>query len=104
MHKLGKMLSSNAAITTHALIAGIAYFAIVMRFVTDYTAVAASAMLLGVFFCPAVICGAAVLLIKQMRLWRDAQNYRAIGAMTAANGVILLIGCIMGADMIINMF
>lgn len=104
MNKFGEKLSANTLITVHSLIAGFAYFILVMRFIVDYTSVSSSALLLGIFFCPAVICGSAALLIKKMRIWRDLDNCRAIGILAVVNIVILLISAVLGTDMIINLF
>lgn len=104
MNNLGRKLSKNKFITIHALLAGLAYFAVVMRFVVDYTNVSSAALLLGIFFFPAIICGSALLLIKQMRLWRDEERFSAIGILAIANILIFLIGLVLGADIIINVF
>ena len=103
MSNFYKKLSQNNIILIHALLAGLAYFVVVLRFVLDFTAVAASGAFLGFLFAPAVICGSAVLLIKQMRIWRDNENFRAVAVMTLCNAVIFIIAVVLGIDIAINL-
>lgn len=103
MNKLYEKLSKNGAITLHALLAGLAYFVIVMRFIVDYTKVSNGAILLGIFFFPAIICGSALMLIKLMRNWRDQENLRAIFILAICNLVIFVLSIFFAADIILNL-
>lgn len=48
----------------YALICGVAYFIIIMQFVSAYTQ---QGSLMGLFIAPAVICGGAFIVIKILR-------------------------------------
>lgn len=54
-----------------ALLAGVGYFVIVMKFVISFTA---HAGLMGLFIAPAVICGTALVIIKSIKKYIDAEE------------------------------
>lgn len=100
MNSIGRKLSSNKAITVHSLIAAAAYLiCITMMFINIMQS---SVLLIIFFFVPAIFCGSAVILIKQMRQWREGENYKAIGITAAVNTVIAIISVFFAADIIIN--
>ena len=58
------MLQKPVPRLIYALICGIAYFIIIMQFVSSYTQ---QGSLMGLFIAPAVICGGALLVVKMLR-------------------------------------
>ena len=60
-----KLLKNTWGLLIFALLAGGAYFVIVLRFVLSHTNNGSG--LLAYFFAPAVICGAALVLIKTIK-------------------------------------
>lgn len=59
-----------------SLISGLAYFALAMVLLTENTG--GKGALLGFFFFPAIICGAALVLLKSIKLWLGAENYKKV--------------------------
>lgn len=66
MNKVVKKLLTNTwSLLVFALIAGCAYYAVILRFILDHTARGGN--LLGFFFMPLIICGAALVIIKTIK-------------------------------------
>ncbi len=103
MDNFYKKLSQNNIILIHALLAGAAYFVVVLRFILDFTAIASSGTFLGFLFAPAIICGSAVMLIKQMRIWRDNENFKGIAVLTLCNAAVFIIAVVLGIDIALNL-
>ena len=57
-----KLMRSTAGLLTFALICGAAYFIVILNFIKKFTEVGGG--MLGFFFFPTIICGAALVLIK----------------------------------------
>lgn len=66
-----------------SLLAGAAYFALALVLILESTG--AKGILLGVFFCPAIVCGVAVVLLKSIKLQLEAENYGKIYAIAAVH-------------------
>lgn len=58
------MLQKPVPRLIYALVCGVAYFIIIMQFVSSYTA---QGGLMGLFIAPAVICGGALIIVKTLR-------------------------------------
>lgn len=58
------MLQKPVPRLIYALVCGVAYFIIIMQFVSAYTV---QTGLMGLFIAPAVICGGALIIVKMLR-------------------------------------
>lgn len=66
-----KILMNPTKRLIFALLAGVGYFVIVMKFVISFTA---HAGLMGLFIAPAIICGTALVIIKTIKKYIDAEE------------------------------
>lgn len=57
-----KLLQNTWGLLVFALIAGLAYYAVVLKFILAHTD--KGGHMLGFFFAPLIICGAALVLVK----------------------------------------
>lgn len=64
-NKIIRLLNNAWARLVFALLSGTAYYIIVLKFILSHTSVGGG--LLGFFFLPAIVCGAALVLIKVIR-------------------------------------
>lgn len=89
------MLMKNTPRVIFALICGLAYFVIVMRFVAAYTA---HAGLMAIFIAPAVIFGGAYIVIVMLkRGFEDNGNERSILVTFYMNLCIIIIAAVVFA-------
>ena len=64
-NKVIGLLKNTWGLLVFALIAGCAYYAVVLRFILEHTNNGGG--LLGFFFAPFIICGAALVLVKVIK-------------------------------------
>ncbi|HIT84571.1 MAG TPA: hypothetical protein IAA60_01565 [Candidatus Ornithomonoglobus intestinigallinarum] len=91
--KIAGMLKKTAPRLVFALICGLAYFVIVMRFVSAYTSHAA---LMAMFIAPAVICGGAYIVIVILKRAFENEG-RGIAATFYMNLFIILTAALIAA-------
>ena len=71
-----KLLKNTWGLLIFALLSGCAYYAVILKFILSNTT--AGGELLGFFFLPLIICGAALILIKIIK--QCMENEREGGA------------------------
>lgn len=98
MKGIGKIVNSTIGELIFSLISGIAYFIIIMGFVVGNTQ--AGGFMLSFFFLPAIVCGAALLLIKTIRKLKDEENFGKINALIYAHIVLLLVSLVFLIDIL----
>lgn len=76
-----------------SLLSGLAYFGVIMNFVLDNTG--SKGVLLGIFFFPAIVCGAAFVILKSVRQWQENEEYSKITALTVCHVVLMVISAVM---------
>lgn len=64
---MNRLINSRYGLLIFSLLSGIAYFTLVMILISQIK----YSYLLGIFFCPAVVCGAAVCIIKSVKSFVD---------------------------------
>lgn len=64
-NRIIKLLQNTWGLLIFALLSGCAYYAVIMKFILSNTQKGGG--LLGFFFLPLIICGAALVLIKVIR-------------------------------------
>lgn len=82
-----------------SLIGGLGYFMVVLKFITVYTA-SSQGWLLGFFFFPAIVCGAALVLLKTLKKCLDEENRRKINFLVVMHIILFLIGFIFVIEML----
>lgn len=99
MNKLITWISKPYANLVFSLLSGLAYFFIVLKFVIGYTS--SGGLMLGFFFCPAIICGMALILTKAIRAWLEQEKYNSVIWLVIAHIVLFLIGIVFFIDTIL---
>ena len=98
MKGIGKIVNSTLGELIFSLVAGVAYFIIIMGFVVANTNT--GGYMLSFFFLPAIVCGAALLLIKTIRKLKDEEGYSKINAIIYTHIVLLLISFVFLIDLL----
>lgn len=75
-NKILQLLQNTWGLFIFALLSGCAYYAVILKFILSHTDVGGG--LLGFFFFPLIICGAALVLIKIIK--QCIENGRENGA------------------------
>ena len=94
--KILKTLTTTAGRLIFALLAGLGYFMVILRFMIEWSS---GNSLLAFFFAPLIICGAALVLVKLMRHAEDAENPSAIIRLFWAHVVLFAIGIVFAVSM-----
>jgi putative effector of murein hydrolase LrgA (UPF0299 family) len=103
MNKLSQWITkSRGSLLSFCLLAGLAYFSVVMKFIQTFTSVAQAGMLLGFFFFPAVICGMALLLFKLITQWMEEDKTKNINFLFIAHILLFVIAAVFAVDMFIH--
>lgn len=100
MKRIVKFLSSNSGALGFSLICGAAYFIIVLNFVVRFSNNGST--LLGWFFCPAIVCGMALVFVKLLRNWKEQEQYGAMKALFFVHVVLVLISIVFLFDLLIG--
>lgn len=93
-NKILELLKRPYALLVWALICGAAYYVIIGRFVFAYTNTQAGGSLLMWLFLPAVICGAALILVKVVKQAREKENDRGILILFYTHLLIIAMGIV----------
>ncbi len=81
-----------------SLMCGLAYFGIVCNFIHMNTS--NGSMLLGFFFFPAIICGAALIVLKAIRIYIEQENDKKLNILVIMHLFIMILSVLM----VIGMF
>lgn len=86
--KIIRLMKNPAARLIFALISGCAYFALIYGFIHTR---APQSGLIVFFFCPAVICGAALVIIRLMRQSEENGSEGGIVRLVVLHAILILI-------------
>lgn len=75
-NKIINLLKNTAALLVFSLLSGLAYYVVILKFILLHTSVGGG--LLGFFFLPAIVCGAALVLIKLIKQCMENGNDKAV--------------------------
>jgi Ni/Fe-hydrogenase subunit HybB-like protein len=89
--KILDLLGSTAGQLVFALLCGTGYFMVISGFLVTNSN---GSGLLAFFFAPAIVCGAALVIIKLMKQARENGNEKAIIKIFYLHIVLILIGII----------
>lgn len=98
MNGIGKIVNSRMGELVFSLVSGCAYFVVIMGFVMNNTQ--NGGLMLSLFFLPAIVCGAALLLIKTIRKLKDEECFGKINALIYAHIALAIISIFFLIDLI----
>lgn len=90
--KILNLLKNTWARLIFALLSGAAYYVIVLKFILSHTS--SGGGLLGFFFLPAIVCGAALVLIKVIRQCIEDGRESAAAAVFWLHVVFMIIATV----------
>ena len=97
-NKIIQLLQSTAGMLIFALLSGCAYYIVVLKFILSHTSVGGG--LLGFFFLPAIIFGAALVLIKIKQCMENG-NYNAVNLIFWLHIVFIIISAVFLVSMFV---
>ena len=100
MKGIGKIVESKAGELIFSLLCGVAYYIVITGFIIGNTNT--GGMLLSFFFLPAIVCGAALILIKTIRKLKDEELFSKINMRIYPHIILLLISIVFLFDTILN--
>lgn len=98
MHGIGKIFDTKYGGLIFSLLAGAAYFIIILDFVLKHTSKGGA--LLGFFFSPAIIAGAALVIIKTVRQLSEEEKFEKINLFLLLHIVLMLLGIVFLIDIL----
>lgn len=90
--KILQLMQSTGGLLVFALLSGCAYFVTVLKFILAHTNMGGG--MLGFFFCPAIICGAALVLIKVIKQCLGNGSENAVLSLFWIHIVFILISAV----------
>ncbi|MCD8391292.1 MAG: hypothetical protein LUD03_05590 [Firmicutes bacterium] len=99
--KISEFLKRPYALLAWALICGCAYLSIIGRFVMSFTSTAARGNIILWFFFPAIICGAALILVKSVKHAQENENTRAVLLLFYTHLIIIAMAVVFLLDFIL---
>lgn len=100
MKGIGKLISTKSRELIFSLVCGLAYYIVITGFIINNTQT--GGLLLSFFFLPAIICGAALLLIKTIRKLKDEEQFGKINAIIYAHIVLFAVSLFFLAEIIMS--
>ena len=100
MNCIVKFLCTRKGQLIFSLAGGLAYFLIILQFIRQYSR--NGSMLLGFFFCPAIICGMALVLIKLLRSWQEQELYSRMAVLFFTHVLLFLISIVFLAGLLFS--
>lgn len=88
-----KILETRYGTLIFSLLAGCAYFGVIMNFILENAG--KKGILLGFFFFPAIICGAALMLFKSIKRLQEEENYSKITVIFVCHVILAVIAAVM---------
>ena len=97
--KIVNLLDNTVPRLVFALLSGLAYFTIIYRFIVAHTERGGG--LLAFFFCPAIVCGAALIIIKLLKQAKENENKSGITMLFCIHIILILIAAIYAVSMVL---
>lgn len=98
-NKILNLLRNTRGLLIFALLSGAAYYAVILKFILANTEVGGG--LLGFFFLPAIVCGAALVLIKVIKQCFEGGRDGAVLALFWVHAVLILMGIVFLVSMFV---
>ncbi len=88
-----KIIESKYGLTVFSLISGIGYFVLLLLLLANVK----YSYLLGIFFCPAIVCGSALCIIKYVRALQEKEEYEKIKRILIIHSALIVFAVIISA-------
>lgn len=98
MHGIGKIFDTKYGGLIFSLICGAAYYIIILDFITRYTSQGGE--LLGFFFLPAIICTAALVILKTAKRLILEELFSKLNLLIYVHIILILISLVFLADIL----
>ena len=98
MHGIGKIFKTKYGGLAFSLLAGAAYFVIILDFILKHTSYGGA--LLGFFFSPAIIAGAALIIIKTVKRLEEEEAFAKINLFLYLHMALMILGIVFLIDII----
>lgn len=82
-----KILKTKYGLLIFSLICGLAYYVLVMKLISNIN----YSYLLGIFFFPAIVCGAALSLYKTIKNMEEAEEFSKIKSLIVIHIFVILL-------------
>lgn len=96
--KILNILSTSKGGLIFALLCGCAYYIVVQKFILAYTSVGGG--FLGFMFLPAIICGAALIILKSIKQMSENENEKGIITLFWMHIVLMILSVVFLISMI----
>lgn len=94
-----KLLQNTWGLLIFALLSGCAYYAVILKFIISHTS--AGGTLLGFFFLPLIICGAALVIVKTVKQCMENGDDGKAVAIFWAHIAFMIIAAVIFASMFV---
>ena len=95
-----KLLQNTWGLLIFALLSGLAYYAVILKFILQNTN--AGGNLLGFFFMPLIICGAALVIVKVVKQCIENGDDRKAVAIFWAHVAFMIIAAVIFASIFVK--
>ncbi len=99
MYKIEKLFLSPTGLLTFSLLSGVGYFGMVLRIIKNYSR--GGNGFLGFLFAPAIICGAALVLIKIIKTNLEREQHEKNSLIFFFHTLVIIIGAVFLVDIIL---
>lgn len=100
MKGMGNLVKSRVGELVFSLLSGCAYFIVLAGFIINNTQ--NGGLMLSMFFFPAIVCGAALILIKTIRKLKEEELFSKINILIYAHILLMIISVAFLIDMLIS--
>lgn len=97
MYGMGKIFNTKYGGLVFSLLCGIAYFIIILSFILKNTA---QGGLLAFFFSPAIIAGAALIIIKTVKRLQEEEKFRNINLFLYSHIILMALSVVFLIDLL----
>ena len=87
---MNRILKSNYSLLAFSLVSGVGYFLLVMILISDVR----YSYLLGLFFLPTIVCGAALCLYKTIKTWLECEEYSRIYKLITIHFILIVFSAV----------
>ena len=98
-NKIDKLFESPTGLLIFSVISGLGYFSFILSVIMRFSR--GGSPLIGFFFAPAIICGAALFLVKTIKNNIIGEAYSKNHILFYFHILVVLIGVVFFADMIL---
>ena len=89
---MNKIINSKYGLLIFSLLSGLGYFTLIMVLLAEIK----YSYLLGIFFFPAIVCGAAVCIYKSVKTLVEAEEYNKIKRIFVIHSALIVFSLILG--------